>query len=116
MLSPSLPLGGSSGLWGNWLLKIPKSVEYIFSMMRSEHHIGMHSFHNILISKSALVFLEQLIARKNSHFFQSRTNPNSKKNAFCYTFNVRTIISTKIMKEHTESTVRRGHGDAPHFG
>src|SRR5258708_14010869 len=79
-------------------------------MMRSEHHIGMHSFHNILISKSALVFLEQLIARKNSHFFQSRTNPNSKKNAFCYTFNVRTIISTKIMKEHTESTVRRGHG------
>src|SRR5258708_2822828 len=85
-------------------------------MMRSEHHIGMHSFHNILISKSALVFLEQLIARKNSHFFQSRTNPNSKKNAFCYTFNVRTIISTKIMKEHTESTVRRGHGDAPHFG
>src|SRR5258705_13973874 len=31
-----------------------------FSMMRSEHHIGMHSFHNILISKSPLVFLEQL--------------------------------------------------------
>ena len=28
--------------------------------MRSEHHTGMHSFHNILISKSALVFLEQL--------------------------------------------------------
>src|SRR5258708_19718558 len=84
-------------------------------MMRSEHHIGMHSFHNILISKSALVFLEQLIARKNSHFFQSRTNPNSKKNAFCYTFNVVTIISTKIMKEHTERTVRRGNVDAPHF-
>src|SRR5258708_11017809 len=35
-------------------------TEYFFSMMRSEHHTGMHSFHNILISKSALVFLEQL--------------------------------------------------------
>src|SRR5258708_4861305 len=32
-------------------------------MMRSEHHTGMHSFHNILISKSALVFLEQLQGR-----------------------------------------------------
>ena len=45
--------------------QIPKSVEYFFSMMRSEHHtgMGMHSFHNILISKSALVFLEQLQGR-----------------------------------------------------
>src|SRR5260221_10769136 len=37
-----------------------RSVEYFFSMMGSEHHTGMHSFHNILISKSALVFLEHL--------------------------------------------------------
>jgi len=40
--------------------------------------------------------------QNSPHFFQSRTNPNSKK-ALCYTFNVRTIISTKIMTEHTES-------------
>ncbi len=46
--------------FGSFHSQIPKSVEYFFSMMRSEHHIGMHSFHNILISKSALVFLEQL--------------------------------------------------------
>jgi len=48
--------------FGSFHWQIPKSesVEYFFSMMRSEHHTGMHSFHNILISKSALVFLEQL--------------------------------------------------------
>src|SRR5258707_10916629 len=48
--------------FGSFHSQIPKSesVEYFFSMMRSEHHTGMHSFHNILISKSALVFLEQL--------------------------------------------------------
>src|SRR5258708_4282630 len=48
---------------GCTLTQIPKSVKYFFSMMRSEHHTGMHSFHNILISKSALVFLEQLQGR-----------------------------------------------------
>ena len=48
--------------FGSFHWQIPKSesVEYFLSMMRSEHHTGMHSFHNILISKSALVFLEQL--------------------------------------------------------
>ncbi len=49
--------------FGSFHSQIPKSVEYFFSMMRSEHHTGMHSFHNILISKSALVFLEQLQGR-----------------------------------------------------
>src|SRR5258708_16909195 len=33
---------------------LSESVEYFFSMKGNEHH--MHSFHNILISKSALVF------------------------------------------------------------
>src|SRR5260370_2450644 len=86
--------------FGSFHWQIPKSVEYIFSMMRSEHHIGMHSFHNILISKSALVFLDQL-QRKIHTFFKAEQIQTAKKNAFCYTFNVGTIITTKIMKEHT---------------
>src|SRR5260221_13151931 len=81
-------------------------------MMRSEHHTGMHSFHNILISKSALVSLNN--CKEKFTFFPKQNKSKQQKNAFCYTFNVRTIISTKLMKEHTESTVRRGHGDAPH--
>src|SRR5258708_7652457 len=99
---------------GCTLTQIPKSVKYFFSMMRSEHHTGMHSFHNILISKSALVSLNN--CKEKFTFFPKQNKSKQQKNAFCYTFNVRTIISTKLMKEHTESTVRRGHGDAPHFG
>ena len=100
--------------FGSFHWQIPKSVEYFFSMMRSEHHTGMHSFHNILISKSALVSLNN--CKEKFTFFPKQNKSKQQKNAFCYTFNVRTIISTKLMKEHTESTVRRGHGDAPHFG
>src|SRR6266446_6080926 len=100
--------------FGSFHSQIPKSVEYFFSMMRSEHHTGMHSFHNILISKSALVSLNN--CKEKFTFFPKQNKSKQQKNAFCYTFNVRTIISTKLMKEHTESTVRRGHGDAPHFG
>src|SRR6266436_4685371 len=43
-----------------WQLSLTNTqvCRILFSMMRSEHHTGMHSFHNILISKFPLVFLE----------------------------------------------------------
>src|SRR5260221_11950213 len=83
-------------------------------MMRSEHHTGMHSFHNILISKSALVSLNN--CKEKFTFFPKQNKSKQQKNAFCYTFNVRTIISTKLMKEHTERTVRRRHAHVLHYG
>src|SRR6266436_7208034 len=61
-------------------------------MMRSEHHTGMHSFHNILISKSALISLNN--CKEKFTFFPKQNKSKQQKNAFCYTFNVRTIIST----------------------
>src|SRR5258708_18625601 len=71
--------------------------------------------HNIWSCVKSTQFLTQEF-QNSPHFFQSRTNfPNSKKKAFCYAFNVRSIISMKIMTKCTESRVRRGHGDASHF-
>ena len=71
--------------------------------------------HNIWSCVKSTQFLTQEF-QNSPHFFQSRTNfPNSKKKAFCYAFNVRSIITMKIMTECTESMVRRGHGDASHF-
>src|SRR5260370_40002151 len=63
--------------------------------------ISTSTVHNIQSCVKSTQLLTQEF-QNSSHFFQSRTNPNSKK-ALCYTFNVRTIISTKIMTEHTES-------------
>src|SRR5260370_2342065 len=83
-------------------------------MMRSEHHTGMHSFHNILISKSALVSLNNCMEKFT--FFPKQNKSKHQKNAFCYTFNVRTIISTKLIKDHTEIQVTRDHAHPPPFG
>src|SRR5258708_6639753 len=53
--------------------------------------------HNIWSCVKSTQFLTQEF-QNSPHFFQSRTNfPNSKKKAFCYAFNVRSIISMSIM-------------------
>src|SRR5258708_7171812 len=53
-------------------------------MMRSEHHTGMHSFHNILISKSALVSLNN--CKEKFSFFPKQNKSKQQKNASktCY--------------------------------
>src|SRR5258708_3307480 len=72
--------------------------------------------HNIQSCVKSTQLLTQEFQVTVHIFSKTEQIQTAKKNAFCYTFNVRTTISTKIMKEHTESTVRRGHSDAPHFG